>query len=327
MERPAFVPLVRGLAARVGGVKAEAYTQDPTAWASLLIKTAELFNLDGVVAGLDFTLLAEACGCPVRWRDDRPAIAGPAPQLCSEPEQAGRLKVALEKARQVFEVTRSNRACVAALTGPVSLARQVFGPEEGLARLAEIKPLAVRVTEAFCATRPDVLIFLEGRALAQGEIGMPQRKIYNTLRNLAAHYDIPVGMFLRNYADDLPSGLEKLKIDFHVLGLSQDGGLPPRKKPGASGRGRPGHGHRAAHGQPGGGQGNDGIGDRFVSGALRAGLFLHQPGPRHPRSEFGHCASVGKGNFPGSPLSLGSTRIFHEGWVAIGNESVFTGTL
>lgn len=229
LERPAFVPLVRGLAARVGGVKAEAYTQDPTAWANLLIKTAELFNLDGVVAGLDFTLLAEACGCPVQWEDDRPVIAGPAATLCPEPEQAGRLKVALAKARQVFEVTRPNRACVAALTGPLSLARQVFGPEEGLARLGEIKPLAVRVTEAFCATRPDVLIFLEGRALAQGEIGMAQRKIYNTLRNLAAHYDIPVGMFLQNYEDDVPPGLELLKMDFHVLGLSQDGGLPPRK--------------------------------------------------------------------------------------------------
>lgn len=229
LSRPAFVPLVRGLAARVGGVKAQDFTRDATAWANLLTKTAELFNLDGVVAGLDFTLLAEACGCPVQWQDDRPAIAGPAAQLCAEPEQAGRMKVALEKARQVFEVSRAGRACVAALTGPVSLASQVFGPEQGPARLAEIKPLAVRVTEAFCATRPDVLIFLEGRALAGGAIGMPQRKVYNTLRNLAAHYDIPVGMFLQNYGSELPPGLDLLKMDFFVLGLGQDGGLPSRE--------------------------------------------------------------------------------------------------
>ena len=81
LSRPAFVPLVRGLAARVGGVKVESYSQDPTAWANLLIKTAELFDLDGVVAGLDFTLLGEACGCPLRWEDDRPVIAGPAATL------------------------------------------------------------------------------------------------------------------------------------------------------------------------------------------------------------------------------------------------------
>ena len=229
MSRPAFVPLVRGLAARVGGVKVEAYTQDPTAWANLLIKTADLFNLDGVVAGLDFTLLAEACGCPVEWRDDRPVLAGPAAALCPEPEQAGRLKVALNKARQIFEISRPSRACVAALTGPVSLAGQLFGLEQGAARLGEVKPLAVRVTEAFCATRPDVLIFLEGRALAQGPISLAQRKIYNTLRNLVAHYDIPVGMFLQDYEAELPAGLEQLKMDFHVLGLSREGGLPSRR--------------------------------------------------------------------------------------------------
>ncbi|MCB2227094.1 MAG: hypothetical protein KQH53_10490 [Desulfarculaceae bacterium] len=229
LSRPAFVPLVRGLAARVGGVKVEAYTQDPTAWANLLIKTADLFNLDGVVAGLDFTLLAEACGCPVQWQDDRPMLAGPAAALCPEPEQAGRLKVALEKTRQIFEVSRSSRACVAVLTGPVSLAGQLFGLEEGAARLGEIKPLAVRVTEAFCATRPDVLIFLEGHALAREPITMAQRKIYNTLRNLVAHYDIPVGMFLQDYEAELPGGLEQLKMDFHVLGQSREGGLPSRQ--------------------------------------------------------------------------------------------------
>jgi hypothetical protein len=229
LSRPAFVPMVRGLAARVGGVKAEAFTYDPTAWANLLVKTAELFNLDGVVAGLDFTLLAEACGCPIKWQDDRPMISGPAEGLCPQPQEMGRLKVALEKARRVFEITRSSRACVAAMTGPATLAGQVFGREEGPKHLGDIKPLVVSVAEAFCATRPDVLIFLEGRALAQSEVGMPERRIYNTLRNLASHYDIPLGMFLHGYGPELPSGLDKLKMDFHVLGLSRGGGLPPRQ--------------------------------------------------------------------------------------------------
>lgn len=228
MSRPAFVPLVRGLAARVGGVKAKVFTSDPTAWANLLVKTVELFNLDGVVAGLDFTILAEACGCPVEWRDDRPRIAGPAEVICPEPEEAGRLKVVLEKARRVFEITRAERACVAAMTGPVTLAAQLFGREEGPSRLKEIKGLAVKAAEAFCVTRPDVLIFLEGRALAQDKIGIAQRKIYNTIRNLAAHYDIPVGLFLHGYGLELPTGLADLNMDFHVLGASESGGPPSR---------------------------------------------------------------------------------------------------
>jgi len=225
--RPAFVPMVRGLVARVGNQEVQAFTQDPTAWANLLVKTADLFNLDGVVAGLDFTLLAEACGCPLDWRDDRPCLAGPARSVNQEPEQCGRLKVALEKARRVFDISRPSRACVAAMTGPLTLAAQLFGPEEGPKRLAEVKPLVVRVAEAFCQTRPDVLLFLEGRALAQGKIAMPQRKIYNTLKNLAAHYDIPVGMFLSNYDQEAMEGLPLLKMDFHVLGSPEGGGPPP----------------------------------------------------------------------------------------------------
>ncbi|MCB2187904.1 MAG: hypothetical protein KQJ78_15905 [Deltaproteobacteria bacterium] len=229
LVRPAFVPLVRGLAARVGGVKAEAFTQDPTAWANVLVKTAELFKLDGVVAGLDWTLLAEACGCPVVWQDDRPELAGPAGQLCAAPEETGRLKVALEKARRMFDISRANRACVAVMTGPVNLAGQVFGPEVDDKALAAIKPLAVRVAEAFCATRPDVLIFLEGRALAERGVTMGARKVYNTLGNLAAHYDVPTGLFLRNYGPELPQGLALLKLDFHVLGTSHTGELPSRR--------------------------------------------------------------------------------------------------
>ena len=48
LPRPAFVPLVRGLAARVGGVKAEVFTRDPTVRANLPVKTAELFNSGSV---------------------------------------------------------------------------------------------------------------------------------------------------------------------------------------------------------------------------------------------------------------------------------------
>jgi hypothetical protein len=226
MSRPAFVPLVRGLAARVGGVKAELFTSDPTAWSNLLVKTVELFNLDGVVAGVDFTILAEACGCPVAWQDDRPRISGPAGIICPKPEETARFKVALEKARMLFTTTRPERACVATMTGPVTLAAQLLGRKEGPSRLKEIKALAVSAVEAFCATRPDVLIFLEGRALAQGKIGIPQRKIYNTLRNLAAHYDIPTGLFLHGYEQEPPAGLPNLKMDFHILGASAKGSPP-----------------------------------------------------------------------------------------------------
>jgi uroporphyrinogen-III decarboxylase len=121
----------------VGNQEAQVFTHDPTAWANLLVKTVELLDLDGVVAGLDFTVLAEACGCTVDWQEDLPRLAGPAPALSQTPEDCGRLKVALEEARPVCETSRAYRAyraCVAAMTGPVALASQVRCPSPCRAR-------------------------------------------------------------------------------------------------------------------------------------------------------------------------------------------------
>ena len=39
MARPAFVPMVRGLPARVDGLPMETLTADPTLWANSLVKT------------------------------------------------------------------------------------------------------------------------------------------------------------------------------------------------------------------------------------------------------------------------------------------------
>lgn len=226
MGRPAFVPLVRGLASRVGGVSVEALTRDPALWANSLVKTTELFGFDGVVAGLDFTLLAEACGCRVTWRDDRPDISPPVGDICAEPECSGRLQVALDKAHRVFEVSRSQRACVAAMTGPVTLAAQLHGPDAGPDAVKEVKSLVVRVAEAFCQTRPDLLIFMEGRALGLVDITPAHRKVYNTLKNVARYFDIPVGLYLQGYDPDHLEKLNVLKMDLHVLGPSVQGGLP-----------------------------------------------------------------------------------------------------
>ncbi len=227
MSRPAFVPLIRGLAAKVGGVAAQPMHADPTLWANSLDKTANLLNLDGVVAGFDMTLLAEGCGCAVEWVDDRPVVHPPQGPLNPDPSQAGRMKHALEAARRVFQVCQQTRACVAAVTGPATLASQLFSPEAAAARLAEVKPLAVRATEAFCQMRPDVIIFLEGRALAQEGPTPAQRRLYNTLKNVAAYYDVLSGLYLQNYrAGDLPR-LAALNLDIYVLGPPLEGGLPP----------------------------------------------------------------------------------------------------
>ncbi len=225
--RPAFVPMIRGLLSRIEGVPMETLTSDPTLWANSLMKTTELFGFDGIVAGLDFTLMAEACGCRIAWREDRPLAMPLQGTLNDVPEASGRMKHALETARRLFETCRSGYACAAALTGPVTLASQVFGEGEGPERVGELKPMMVRAAEAFCATRPDVLIFLEESPMALAGPTQADRRIYNTLKNIASHYDVSSALYLQGYRPEGLGGFAALNMDIYVLGPADNESLPP----------------------------------------------------------------------------------------------------
>jgi hypothetical protein len=226
LPRPVFVPMIRGLLARVENMPMERLMNDPTQWANALVKTHKLFRFDGVVVGLDFTLMAEACGCPISWENDRPVASPPLNGLCDKPEETGRMKLALETAARVFEVSRKEQACIAALTGPLTLADMLFGRGNGADHLGEIKQLMVRVAEAFCKTGPDVLIFMEGSSLGSAEIKLSHKKIYNTLKNITGYYDVKSGLYVQKYDPGRVDRFKGLKMDLYVLGPGKDGTLP-----------------------------------------------------------------------------------------------------
>jgi len=225
-QRPAFVPLMRGMLARVGGVSLEHLTTDASLWAGSLQKTTELFDCDAVVAGFDDTLLAEGCGCSVAWEHDRPEMREPPSELCAAPETQGRLSCALEAARRVFQVCRNERACVAAMAGPVKLAGQLFGPERGVERIKEIKQHLVTITEAFCRLRPDMLILIEDDPLGEAGITLGHRRIYNTLRNIADYYAIPVAVYVQGYSAGDYERFLKLGVDIYIFGPGSNNTLP-----------------------------------------------------------------------------------------------------
>lgn len=225
-SRPAYVPLLEGITARVEGVAREVLEADPTLWANGLMKAAELLEVDGIVAGFDFTLLAEACGAEVRWKDDQPEIVGAAKSALAVPPENSRLSNAREAASRVFQVCRSERACLVALTGPVTLAAQVFGSEEGPQRLSELKPVVMKVAESFCQSRPDVVVLMEGEALTRAEVSPAYRRIYTTLKNVASYYNIPVALYLEGYDVEQLQRFSSLNADIYILGPSCGQRLP-----------------------------------------------------------------------------------------------------
>jgi hypothetical protein len=211
---------------RVAGLPFKELTSDPTLLTGALQKTVDLFDLDGVVVGFDFSLMAEACGCGLTWEGDRPVGIKPAVEVCQTPQEQGRIKHSLEAAGRLFKVCQNNRACLIALTGPVTLAAQVYGLEQGPERIASLKQHVVQVTEALCKIRPDAVLFIEESPLALTEVNLSHRRIYNTLKNIAAHYAIPAGLYLEGYQHQRVDQFAKLQMDYYVLGPAGGSGMP-----------------------------------------------------------------------------------------------------
>ena len=85
----------------------------------------------------------------------------------------------------------------------------------------------VRVAEAFCTTRPDVLIFLEDTPLALAGPTAAHRRIYNTLKNIASHYDVSSALYLQGYRTDGLDGFAALNMDIYMLGPAENERFPP----------------------------------------------------------------------------------------------------
>ncbi len=225
--RPAYVPLLRGITAQVGGVGHQELTCDPTMWANSLAKTVELFDLDGVVAGFHFSLLAEACGCELQWSGDRPQLGPPPGAPREDPLARGRLPGALEATKRVFEVVKNQRGCVAAVNGPLTVASQLFKAEGAEADPAVIKPALMAVYEEFCKLRPDVLLLMESGPLVAQPLPPALKRLYFTLKKIAAYYDVATGLYLQDYRAGQIQDLAALKMDLYILGPDQAGQAPP----------------------------------------------------------------------------------------------------
>ncbi|KMY68040.1 hypothetical protein AAU61_09500 [Desulfocarbo indianensis] len=232
LPRPPYVPLLRGITARIGGVPHRELTCDATVWANSLAKTAELLDLDGVVAGFHFSLLAEACGCTLDWVDDRPVVSPLADKPDPAPLRRGRLAGALEATRRIFEVAKCKRGCVAAVNGPLTLAGQLFQAQQAEEGLSELKPALVEVYEEFCKIRPDVVLFMESGPLvaaataAGGAIPPALKRLYFTLKKIVSYYDIATAVYVQDYDPANVAALAALKMDIYILGPDREGRPP-----------------------------------------------------------------------------------------------------
>lgn len=214
--RPAWLPLVDELAARVQATTYRELTGDPGLWSAGLVQAAELLGADAIVAGFDLTLAAEACGAELDWAAAVPVVRARPQAIAQQPLAAPRLAAMLETVRRLRATAHERRGLVAALAGPASLAQQLCPEvplEEGLRR---IKAVHTIIVEAALGARPDLLLFLE--RLPEPSLRQPWQRAFGTLRNLAVHYDVPLAAYAIGWTPDAVAGLASLRLPVYLLG-------------------------------------------------------------------------------------------------------------
>ncbi|MFV1998529.1 MAG: uroporphyrinogen decarboxylase family protein [Acidiferrobacterales bacterium] len=219
----AFVPAMERLAARVGGMSYQSMSSDPAPWCSNLTKAGQLLQADALVLGFDDTLLAEACGANVQWQEDRPLITGIAVLPAVTEAINGRLETAVEALGRLIQTASNDFCCIAAMTGPVTLAALLDTTHD---QAGKLKQITVEIAQALCHKRPDLLLFREGPAICENDISMPQRKAFNTLCNVARYFNIPTAIYVEGYTSKTLNSIDKLKMDFYFFGETADGTVP-----------------------------------------------------------------------------------------------------
>lgn len=187
-EQPALLANGDTLAARLGSMELSAMLADPGNWVSNLRKMQQLLSLSAAI-------------------------------VQQGTDNAGNNAIALETLNRLCQTERANMGCIAMMQGPLSMAGSMD-------QLDSIKASSVEMAEKLCEARPDLLILNEGALLGQNAVAMPQRKAFNTIKNVASYFDVPLAIYLTDYHSDGLDQLGKLKLPYLFLGMDADGELP-----------------------------------------------------------------------------------------------------
>jgi len=187
-ETPAFIPLAEALAPKLAGCTYPEMIANAGAWVSGVQQAAKLLDADAVCIGFDGRLAVDACSTNA-----------------TEPETAAPISVLLDAAERLFAVQRSSLGCVMALTGPATMASELTSGLTEREAIAAIKAPATRLAEAASRLRPDLIVFMEAKGALSGAGSPELRRLYATLRKVAAHYGVVSGI-----QSDGGEGLEAL---------------------------------------------------------------------------------------------------------------------
>lgn len=112
------------------------------------------------------------------------------------------------------------RPVVPVLPGPVTLATA--------SDTDTAKAVLTAIVEAIGEARPALLLFDESAAPADDLSGMGARKLFNTLRNVASYFDVPLGIVMAVPDEDAADAAVRLKPDAVIAAGAADADLLDR---------------------------------------------------------------------------------------------------
>lgn len=224
--RPVLLPFVNSLLARVESKPYEEIISNPGDWTAALLKTMDLLQTDGVIAGYDDAILAQAIDAPVAMDAATAGVAVAAGALADELLQHPCLAAAVETVKRLAASAGRSYACIAGMAGPGKLSNQLFPPGGIEAGMRSVKKQYLAVSESYLKTRPDMLLLFEQMGSMGGCISSVFARLYSTLRNQAAYYNIPLAVYFEAYHPDHMEQLNSLKPDITILGRDIHGNEP-----------------------------------------------------------------------------------------------------
>ncbi|OGO14752.1 MAG: hypothetical protein A2Z02_06955 [Chloroflexi bacterium RBG_16_48_7] len=233
--RPAFIPFVYSLAAKVIQTPLKDAVYDPTSFANSLETAWKLFNYDGITNVFDSTVEAEACGCTLKWGGDYdPPLIIKAPDLNEKlPEDLSgneRISVLLEATRRLSISAGKDVAIVGVITGLLSLAENLVEGLEGRLEkqgqdpkaqeiLSLLGNLLTKYIKQLCETRIDAVFVREETTGASflKEVKLV-KEVYTTIFNIIRYYRSYPVLILSDFdLGDLPDLFDVLRPSGIVL--------------------------------------------------------------------------------------------------------------
>lgn len=231
-ERPVYIPMIYGYAARISQVPFEEMLGDPLKLSKGLIMAQELFGYDGIFTNYDNYLEVGLLGNSLDWVDKeiiRELIAQKRRSLITGKElssslEVGQLPVVYESAAQLCEIVGREVPVIGVLNSPVTLVNIILGDKYPLWEghhdrlrepLNDAQAIILDLVKAYCNHRVDAIWLIEEDWSKMTEDDMEWLSpLYETFWKVTQYYDVKSIMAFHDFN---PANIER------YFGMGSDG--------------------------------------------------------------------------------------------------------